>query len=52
MGWMTGVRFPVGAGTFSFYHRVQTGSGALPASYPLDTGGRATGAWNWPLTSI
>jgi hypothetical protein len=34
----------------------QTGSGARPASYPMDTGGsfpwgKATGAWSWPLTS-
>jgi hypothetical protein len=38
-------------------HCVQTGSGAHPASYPMDTrgsapGGKATGAWSWPLTSI
>jgi hypothetical protein len=38
-------------------HRVQNGSGAHPASYPMGTrgsflGGKATGAWSWPLTSI
>jgi hypothetical protein len=29
------VRFPAGAGTFSLHHRVQNGSGAHPASYPM-----------------
>jgi hypothetical protein len=38
-------------------HRVQNGSGAHPASYPMGNrgsfpGGKATGAWSWPLTSI
>jgi hypothetical protein len=52
-----GVRVPTGAGNFSRHHRVQTGSGAHPASYPMGTrasfpGGKATGAWSWPLTSI
>jgi hypothetical protein len=51
------VRFPAGAGNFSLHHRVQNGSGAHPASYPVDTGGsfpedKAAGAWSWPLTSI
>jgi hypothetical protein len=36
------VRFPVGAGNFSLHHRVQTGSGAHPASYPMGTGGSFT----------
>jgi hypothetical protein len=41
---------------FSPLHLVQTGSGAHPASYPMDTGGafpggKAAGAWSWPLTS-
>jgi hypothetical protein len=26
-------------GNFSLYHRVQTGSGAHPTSYPMGTGG-------------
>jgi hypothetical protein len=26
-----------GAGIFSLHHRVQTGSGAYPASYPMGT---------------
>jgi hypothetical protein len=43
------VRFPTGAGNFSLHHRVQNGSGAHPASYPLGTrgsfpGGKAAGA--------
>jgi hypothetical protein len=50
------VRFPVGAGNFSFHHRVQNGSGAHPASYPMGTGffpgSKAAGAWSWPITSI
>jgi hypothetical protein len=31
------VRFPEEAGNFSLYHRVQDGSGAHKASYPMDT---------------
>jgi hypothetical protein len=43
------VRLPAGAGNFSLYHRVQNGSGAHPASYPVGTrgsfpGGEAAGA--------
>jgi hypothetical protein len=43
------VRFPAGAGNFSLHHRVQNGSGAYPASYPMGTrafflGGKAVGA--------
>jgi hypothetical protein len=42
------VRFPAGTGNFSL-HRVQNGSGAHPASYPMGTrdsflGGKAAGA--------
>jgi hypothetical protein len=29
-----GVRVPTGVGNFSVHHRVQTGSGTQPASYP------------------
>jgi hypothetical protein len=36
---MIGVRIPAGAGSFSLHHRVQTGSGAHPASYPMGTRG-------------
>jgi hypothetical protein len=47
----------VGAGNFSLHHRVQNGSGAHPASYPVGTrssfsGGKASRAWSWPLASI
>jgi hypothetical protein len=33
------VRFLAGAGNFSLHHRVQNGSGAHPASYPVGTRG-------------
>jgi hypothetical protein len=44
-----------GAGNFSPHHRVQTGSDAHPAFYPMGTGGsfpggKAAWAWSWPLT--
>jgi hypothetical protein len=40
----------------NFLHIVQTGSLAHPASYPMARGGyfpggKAAGAWSWPLTS-
>jgi hypothetical protein len=40
-----------------FHHRIQNLSGAHPASYSVGTrgsfpGGKAAGAWSWPLTSI
>jgi hypothetical protein len=40
-----------------FFHVVQPGSGVHPTSYPMGTGasfsggGKAAGAWGWPLTS-
>jgi hypothetical protein len=34
-----GVRFPAGAKYFSVLRNVQTGSGAHPDFYPMDTGG-------------
>jgi hypothetical protein len=37
------VRFPVGAGNFSLHHRVQNGSGAHPAPYPMGTRGLSLG---------
>jgi hypothetical protein len=45
------------AGNFSPHHRVQTDSGAHPASYQMGAGGsfpgsKEAGAWSWPLTSI
>jgi hypothetical protein len=33
--WVSRVRFSAGAGNFSLHHRVQNGSGAHPASYPM-----------------
>jgi hypothetical protein len=36
-GWGSRIRFPAGAGNFSLHHRVQKGSGAHPASYPMGT---------------
>jgi hypothetical protein len=40
----TVVRVPAGAGNFSLHHRVQTGSGAHPASYPVGTRGFSPGS--------
>jgi hypothetical protein len=37
------VRFSAGAGNFSFHHRVQNGSGAHPASYPMVLGDLSLG---------
>jgi hypothetical protein len=37
------VRFLAGAGNFSLHHRVQNGSRARPASYPIGTGGSFPG---------
>jgi hypothetical protein len=37
------VRFPVGAGNFSLHLRVQNGSGAHSASYPMGTGALTLG---------
>jgi hypothetical protein len=55
--WGSRVWFPVVAGNFSFHYHVQNGSGAHPASYPMGNrgslpGGKAAGAWSWPLISI
>jgi tRNA A37 threonylcarbamoyladenosine synthetase subunit TsaC/SUA5/YrdC len=36
-GWTIGVRVSARAGNFSLHHRVQTGSGAHPASHPMGT---------------
>jgi hypothetical protein len=41
--WGSRVRFPAGVGNFSLYHRVQNGSGAHPASYPMGTRGSYPG---------
>jgi hypothetical protein len=53
-GWTAWVRFPTGSKDFSLLHRVQTGSGAHPASYVMGTGGsfpddKEAVAWSWPL---
>jgi hypothetical protein len=45
----SGDRIPVGA---RFFTPVQTGPGAHPASYTMGPGGKAAGAWRWPLTPI
>jgi hypothetical protein len=37
------VRFPAGAGNFSLHYRVQNGSGAHPASYPVGNRGSFSG---------
>jgi hypothetical protein len=41
------VRFPAGAGNFSLHDRVQNGSGAHTASYPMGTRGSFSGV-KWP----
>jgi hypothetical protein len=53
----SGVSVPAGAGKFYVYHRLQTGSRAHRASYPMGARGsfpgrKAAGAWSWPHTSI
>jgi hypothetical protein len=35
MGWMTAVRFPAEIRDFFLLHRVQTGPGTSPTSYPM-----------------
>jgi hypothetical protein len=42
--WSSRVRFLAGAGSFSLHHRVQNGSGAHPASYPMGTRGSFSGS--------
>jgi len=51
------VPFGVGVGIFSPRHRVQTGTGAHPTTYPMGNegsflDGKAAVAWLWPFTSI
>jgi hypothetical protein len=51
-----GVGVPSPGKVKNFLRVFQTGSGAHPASYPMSTGGsspggKADGAWSWPLTS-
>jgi hypothetical protein len=50
-GWL-GVRVPAETGNFSLHHRVQTGSGAHPASYPMGIRGKAAAAWSWPYLHL
>jgi hypothetical protein len=50
------VWFLAGAENFCLHHRVQNGSGAHLASYPMSTRGsflvgKAAGAWSWPPSS-
>jgi hypothetical protein len=42
-GLATGIQFPAGDENFFLRHRVQTGSGAHPASNPIGTGSKAAG---------
>jgi hypothetical protein len=52
-GWTATVWFPTGARDFSYFHSVQTNSGAHPASYTMGTRGSFTvPQWSWPLTFI
>jgi hypothetical protein len=39
----SGIQFPARAGNFSLHHRIQNGSEAHPASYPMGTGGSFPG---------
>jgi hypothetical protein len=41
--WVSRFRFPSGAGNLSLHRRVQNGSGAHPASYPMGTWGSFPG---------
>jgi hypothetical protein len=41
--WMKDVKLPAKTGNFSLRHRVQTGSGVHPASYPMGTRGSFPG---------
>jgi len=41
------IRFPKRPGVLSVCYRAQTRSGALPGSYPMDTGGYFPGV-KWP----
>jgi hypothetical protein len=54
--WTALFRFPA-LQDFCLLYSIQTGSEAHPPSYPMDIGGsfpggKAAGAWSWPLTSI
>jgi len=52
-----GVLSPAGAGISSLRHCIHTSPGIHPHSYAMGSGGafsggKAAGAWSWPLTSI
>jgi hypothetical protein len=47
-GGLSGVRVPAGAGKLSLHYRVQTGSEAHPASYPMGTRGSFPGGVKRP----
>jgi hypothetical protein len=47
----TEVRFPAGTTIFVFVAAVRPAA-AQPASYPMGTGGKAAGPWNWPLLRV
>jgi len=42
--WSSRVQFPVGAGNSSLHHRIQYGSVAHPAFYPMGTRGSFLGS--------
>jgi len=49
MGWATGVRILAQAGiTISSPPSLEP----TLASYPIDTGGKTSGVWSWPLTAV
>jgi hypothetical protein len=57
-GWTARVRSPTGTREFSLLHSVKTGSGPLPVSHPMDTGGstsipkgKSARDWRWSLPS-
>jgi hypothetical protein len=52
MGWMARVQFLAGARDFSLLHRIQTYSGAHPASYSMCIRGKAARTRRWPLMSM
>jgi hypothetical protein len=56
-GWTSGVRFKAGTRGLYLLHSIQACSEAYSAYYPTGTrgsfpGGKAAGAWSWPLPSI
>jgi len=57
MGWTTGVRFPAMDWILPPHHRVQNGSGAQPASYPMGTrvsfpGSKVAVMWSLQISLI